>query len=144
MRFAIGCGLNSIDSLAISRKLSLIPPCVDLLQLGEKINMFWTLFCLDRVGSLVSGLPCAITDEASYPCISVISRLFSSCFDLFNQTENHDFVALSFSVLSRRAIFLLTHLGALYILIHVLAHRRESCSSQGVTLQRCIAQILFQ
>jgi len=51
----------------------LMPPSADLIELGDRINTFWTLFCLDRVGSLVSGLPYTIADEritTVWPCPS--------------------------------------------------------------------------
>ncbi|KDQ09055.1 hypothetical protein BOTBODRAFT_179386 [Botryobasidium botryosum FD-172 SS1] len=71
LRFAIGCGFHTLSSLSLDTGSPLMPPCTDLVELGDRINTFWTLFCLDRVGSLVSGLPYTIGDEkitTIWPC----------------------------------------------------------------------------
>ncbi|KDQ14231.1 hypothetical protein BOTBODRAFT_354104 [Botryobasidium botryosum FD-172 SS1] len=74
IRFAAGCGLHAIPPLsAVIRPncLSMLNPPHDLLELGERINTFWMLFCLDRLGSIFTGLPISFPDEAistPWPC----------------------------------------------------------------------------
>jgi len=73
LRFAMACGLHAIDSLSLNVQSRLLPPCADLIELGERINMFWTLFCCDRVASLKTGVPYTISDEnitTIWPCPS--------------------------------------------------------------------------
>jgi len=76
MSLAIACGLHKIESLDLDSQAtpSLIDHAVDLIELGDRINMFWTLFSLDRIGSLLTGaVPCGPTDEkitTLWPCPS--------------------------------------------------------------------------
>ncbi|KDQ07979.1 hypothetical protein BOTBODRAFT_587408 [Botryobasidium botryosum FD-172 SS1] len=67
MSLAIACGLHKIDSLDLNSQttISLVDPAVDLIELGDRINTFWTILSLDRTGSLLSGaVPCGPSDEA--------------------------------------------------------------------------------
>ncbi|KDQ20916.1 hypothetical protein BOTBODRAFT_183617 [Botryobasidium botryosum FD-172 SS1] len=73
LRFALGCGLHKIESLDLDAQAPsrLLPPCADLVELGDRINLFWSLMCIDRTSSSVMGLPVTIPiREAStlWPC----------------------------------------------------------------------------
>jgi len=73
LKFAIACGFHNIDSVSLDTKFYLVPPCADLIELGDRINTFWTLLCGDRAGSLVSGHPETIADDkitTVWPCPS--------------------------------------------------------------------------
>ncbi|KDQ11068.1 hypothetical protein BOTBODRAFT_57612 [Botryobasidium botryosum FD-172 SS1] len=64
MRFALACGLHEITSLdAGPQPGSLLPPPRDLIELGERINLFWMLFANDRAGSVMARLPVAMPDK---------------------------------------------------------------------------------
>jgi len=86
MSLAIACGLNTITSLDLNAQntTSLIDPAVDLVELGDRINMFWTVFSVERTGAIFSGIACRPTDKeisTIWPCPSdyyedVITRLF--------------------------------------------------------------------
>ncbi|KDQ21258.1 hypothetical protein BOTBODRAFT_196950 [Botryobasidium botryosum FD-172 SS1] len=69
MRFSVGCGLHAIDSLSLDRQAHnpLLPPCADLVELGDRINTFWFLFSVDRAGSLLAAVPETISDHARKP-----------------------------------------------------------------------------
>lgn len=79
-RLALSCGLNQIpssvfrpstisndkraDLVAIMRQRSyVLPPPVDPVELGERIWAFWTVYTLDRCGSIASQWPPAIPDD---------------------------------------------------------------------------------
>ncbi|KDQ21256.1 hypothetical protein BOTBODRAFT_25679 [Botryobasidium botryosum FD-172 SS1] len=73
MRFAIGCGLNAIDTLSLDSQppSQLLPPCTDMVELGDRINAFWGLYCVDSAGSLVIGAPAAASEReitTTWPC----------------------------------------------------------------------------
>lgn len=77
-RFAYALGLHKIPSRiwkhnasnAHSSYATLLPPPKDSIELGERINAFWTLFVNDRAISLGTGLPCAMLDMV---CIQAFS-----------------------------------------------------------------------
>lgn len=65
---ATGCKLNAIRSSAgtLIAQVSLgyvLPPPVDDIAEGERINGFWTVLVLDKMWSFVSGAPSGITDD---------------------------------------------------------------------------------
>lgn len=68
MSLAIACGLHTIESLDLTAYTtnSMLRPAADLVELGDRINLFWTLFDVDRGGSLLSGVPPALEDEVSH------------------------------------------------------------------------------
>jgi len=74
IRFAVGCGLHAIpplNTMATRGCQSMLHPAHDVLEVGERINTFWMLFCLDRIGSIFAGLPTSLADEAistPWPC----------------------------------------------------------------------------
>jgi len=75
MSLAIACGLNTINSLNLNNQstTSMLKPAQDLVELGDRINMFWILFNIDRAGSLLTGVPCGLADEkisTMWPCPS--------------------------------------------------------------------------
>jgi len=66
MSLAVACGLHTIDSLDLNTQAtsSLLDPAVDLIELGDRINMFWMLFGVDRVASPLAGaIPRGPLDE---------------------------------------------------------------------------------
>ncbi|KDQ07074.1 hypothetical protein BOTBODRAFT_60244 [Botryobasidium botryosum FD-172 SS1] len=75
MSLAIACGLNTIQSLNLNDPYtaSMLKPAHDLVELGDRINMFWMLFNIDRAGSLLTGVPCGLADQkidTTWPCPS--------------------------------------------------------------------------
>ncbi|KDQ07247.1 hypothetical protein BOTBODRAFT_149288 [Botryobasidium botryosum FD-172 SS1] len=76
MALSIACGLHTIQSLDLhaSASTSLLNPAADLVELGDRINTFWTLFGLDRLASLRDGgAGCRPTDDqisTVWPCPS--------------------------------------------------------------------------
>ncbi|KDQ07109.1 hypothetical protein BOTBODRAFT_60210 [Botryobasidium botryosum FD-172 SS1] len=76
MSLAFACGLNHIGSLDLDAQggpTALLGPAGDLIELGDRINMFWSIFNLDRLGSLFAGVPCGPADEkitTTWPCPS--------------------------------------------------------------------------
>jgi hypothetical protein len=65
MQIAMACNLHKIPSSVDLKAFppSLLPPPADAFELVERINAFWFIFVVDRVGSLSCGLPIAVTDE---------------------------------------------------------------------------------
>ncbi|KDQ07968.1 hypothetical protein BOTBODRAFT_38310 [Botryobasidium botryosum FD-172 SS1] len=76
MSLAVACGLHRIKSLDLNPQdaLSLIDPAVDLIELGDRINLFWTILSLDRMKSLLcEAVPCGPRNEditSLLPCPS--------------------------------------------------------------------------
>ncbi|KDQ07181.1 hypothetical protein BOTBODRAFT_615635 [Botryobasidium botryosum FD-172 SS1] len=74
IRFAMACGLHRIDTydLCSSHLSPILAPPESLIDLGDRIYMFWGLFCLDRAGSLITGFPAAFPDDklitTMWPC----------------------------------------------------------------------------
>ncbi|KDQ11096.1 hypothetical protein BOTBODRAFT_35632 [Botryobasidium botryosum FD-172 SS1] len=72
MLFAMGMGLHQISSLKLaSPESSFLPPPRDMVELGERINMFWMLYTNDIAGSLVAGMPLALSGKritTVWPC----------------------------------------------------------------------------
>jgi hypothetical protein len=46
---------------------SILPPPISALEVCDRINAFWSVFIVDRAGSLISGLPLSIPDEVCSP-----------------------------------------------------------------------------
>ncbi|KDQ07188.1 hypothetical protein BOTBODRAFT_39020 [Botryobasidium botryosum FD-172 SS1] len=73
-RFALACRLHQIDSCSLeaSKASPLLGPPRDLVDLGDRIYLFWGLFCMDRIGSLIANLPSAFSKEneitTMWPC----------------------------------------------------------------------------
>ncbi|KDQ11069.1 hypothetical protein BOTBODRAFT_465038 [Botryobasidium botryosum FD-172 SS1] len=63
MRFALACGLHEITSLETATTGSLLSPARDLVEVGERINLFWMLYANDRAGSMLNRLPVAMPDK---------------------------------------------------------------------------------
>ncbi|KDQ07250.1 hypothetical protein BOTBODRAFT_613327 [Botryobasidium botryosum FD-172 SS1] len=57
MSLAITCGLNTIKSLDLDTQPmnNMLKPAKDLVELGDRINTFWMLFSMDRIGTLFDG-----------------------------------------------------------------------------------------
>jgi len=76
MSLAIACGLHTIESLDLNAQTttSLLGPAKDVIELGDRINMFWMLFSVDRVASILLGaVPRGPVDEkitTIWPCPS--------------------------------------------------------------------------
>ncbi|KDQ08838.1 hypothetical protein BOTBODRAFT_555615 [Botryobasidium botryosum FD-172 SS1] len=74
-RFALGCGLHKIktrewkkvaqesEKTRTQGRALLIPQPKDSVELGERINAFWMLYINDRIISIGTGLPNAISDD---------------------------------------------------------------------------------
>ncbi|KDQ21261.1 hypothetical protein BOTBODRAFT_61001 [Botryobasidium botryosum FD-172 SS1] len=124
-RFAVGCGLHKIKSLALDAQTPtpLLSPSIDLIELGDRINMFWLLVCFDRVGSLVLAVPETITDKeisTLWPCPSTFyedGRAFFQTagsirmlddLESLRQIKDDNFVALR-----QKAVMLLARTSAL-------------------------------
>ncbi|KDQ21262.1 hypothetical protein BOTBODRAFT_61002 [Botryobasidium botryosum FD-172 SS1] len=72
-RFAVGCGLHQISSLSLEAQApsALLSPCSDLVELGDRIILFWKLMCFDRAVSILLDVPSTITDKevtTFWPC----------------------------------------------------------------------------
>ncbi|KDQ09325.1 hypothetical protein BOTBODRAFT_527589 [Botryobasidium botryosum FD-172 SS1] len=66
MSLAIACGLHKIRSLDLDSQgvPSLINPALDLIELGDRINLFWMILSVDRMKSLLcEAVPCGPRDE---------------------------------------------------------------------------------
>ncbi|KDQ11965.1 hypothetical protein BOTBODRAFT_189468 [Botryobasidium botryosum FD-172 SS1] len=63
LRFAVACGLHNISSPSLDTRFHMIPPCVDAIELGDRISTFWILFVCDRAGSLILGYPNTLADD---------------------------------------------------------------------------------
>ncbi|KDQ21633.1 hypothetical protein BOTBODRAFT_26065 [Botryobasidium botryosum FD-172 SS1] len=64
LRFALACGLHEITSLETpSRHQALLEPANNLVELGDRINLFWMLYANDRAGSIICRLPVAMPDK---------------------------------------------------------------------------------
>ncbi|KDQ21259.1 hypothetical protein BOTBODRAFT_25682 [Botryobasidium botryosum FD-172 SS1] len=63
--FALACGLHTIGSLCLDSQIPnpLIPPCGSVAELGDRINLFWSLFSSDHTGSLFVAWPRTISDK---------------------------------------------------------------------------------
>ncbi|KDQ07248.1 hypothetical protein BOTBODRAFT_613305 [Botryobasidium botryosum FD-172 SS1] len=75
MSLAIACGLNRITSLDLGAQdtASLIDPATDLIELGDRVNTFWTVFSIERTGAMFSGIACRPADReisTIWPCPS--------------------------------------------------------------------------
>ncbi|KDQ21140.1 hypothetical protein BOTBODRAFT_49840 [Botryobasidium botryosum FD-172 SS1] len=73
IRFAMACQLHEINPDMNTNQNPLLAPPRDLIELGDRIYLFWSLFCIDRSGSLITGLPSElpIDDEkitTPWPC----------------------------------------------------------------------------
>lgn len=57
MSLAVACGLNKINSIELNLQpmQSLLVPPTDLIELGDRINLFWMLSRIDRVATLLIG-----------------------------------------------------------------------------------------
>ena len=73
IRLVLSCGLHRIKSSVhkpepehnpfLRRRVFLLPPAEDAVELGERIHAFWAVFAIDRCGSLATGYPAGIRDE---------------------------------------------------------------------------------
>ncbi|KAG8888812.1 hypothetical protein FRB98_006708 [Tulasnella sp. 332] len=98
-RFAISCGLHLLKvkpegtqgtlaffnpSAPVAGDRNILPPPEDTIAVGERVNLFWSIFLADRTGAIGTGLPVVIRDEdveATWP-------------RLFEDFEMPDFVRL--------------------------------------------------
>ena len=65
-RFALSCGLHEIsdpESYVASRTMGLLGPVRDLYHFGERVNLWWATFLLDRLLALATGLPPTILEQ---------------------------------------------------------------------------------
>jgi len=114
--------INSL-SLDIQTPNPLLSPCVDLIELGDRINMFWLLVCFDRVGSLILALPETITDKevsTLWPCPSAYyedGRVFlqpAGSVEMLDVPESLSHTGEdSFVALRQKAVMLLSRTSAL-------------------------------
>jgi len=52
----------SVANPATSSQLNILPPPVDMVELGERINAFWMAFNVDRAWAVATGMPIAFSD----------------------------------------------------------------------------------
>ena len=79
VRFALACGLDQIsDPSLYARNFSseLIPPPHDAFHVTERINLWWSVYTLDRFLSLSMGLPGGLPDDATQVCLMSSSFLW--------------------------------------------------------------------
>lgn len=68
---ALSAGLHKIfanaDQADPSQSIALfvLPPAVDVVELGERIRVFWEVYFLDRCWSVALRVPCVIVDDAT-------------------------------------------------------------------------------
>jgi hypothetical protein len=77
-RFAISCGLNRLPSSLISAAVSstrgeagsragaLLDPTTDVIDIWERVNLFWALYFMDVAFFVVAGYPTAIPVDVSF------------------------------------------------------------------------------
>ena len=88
-----------------------LPPPVDTLEEGERINGFWTVFVLDRCWAIASGSAPAFTDDeaagtqidtpwpmdlSAYQAVSILSRRWP----VLNPTDGYDATSIRSPVIS--------------------------------------------
>lgn len=69
-RFSLACGMHKIRTRSVEATASdpdlassLLGPPADTIELGERINIFWVIFVMDRMNSLTMNLPHTFSDE---------------------------------------------------------------------------------
>jgi hypothetical protein len=63
MQFAMACGLHTIASPKHPLPSSLLSYPLNCEDVKDRVNAFWSLFIMDRGGSVCVGLNIAIPDE---------------------------------------------------------------------------------
>lgn len=69
MRFSIACGMHEISdpSAQMNEWSGLLPPPTDIVDLFERINLWWGIYQLDRGAAVGSGLPRSVSDDVGTP-----------------------------------------------------------------------------
>lgn len=93
-RLAVGLGLHQIRPLnptepPLSTSIPIVPPMNEI-EFRERVAVFWQVFVVDRLWSIASGLPVALTDSSRLatiktpwpkpPSTACVSLLFFSSF----------------------------------------------------------------
>lgn len=70
-QFALSCHLDKIASpLLLDAPVSILGPPRDAIDLGERVNTFWSIVALDKMTALTAGLPNTIDDNV---CTALLS-----------------------------------------------------------------------
>ncbi|KDQ11964.1 hypothetical protein BOTBODRAFT_34821 [Botryobasidium botryosum FD-172 SS1] len=144
MNFAVACGFHEISSPSLDTRFYMIPPCVDAIELGDRISTFWILFKSDRAGSLLLGHPCTLADDEITTILPYPSSTYATGDYLYQPMET---IASMYDPYATMASASVSHYEALRAkstaLLHracVLAARAKGATVVGNTLRQEISR----